>query len=69
MASIGLEKHDINTRESERFHVLVSRLPLLNDCMVTKQTFCIRAYICSSSVVFFQLWALAMKITFVSHRE
>ena len=39
MASIGL----INTIsahswcESEHFHILVSRLPSLNDCMVTKQ--------------------------------
>ena len=41
MASIGLEKHDINARESKRFHVLVSRLPSLIDCLVTKQTFCI----------------------------
>ena len=38
MASIGLE---INTCESKRFHVLVFRLPSLNDCLVTKQTFCI----------------------------
>ena len=41
MASIDLEKHDINTRESTRFLVLVSRLPSLIDCLVTKQTFCI----------------------------
>ena len=41
MASIGLEKHYINARESNRFHVLVSRLPSLIDCLVTKQTFCI----------------------------
>ena len=41
MASIGLEKHDINARESKRFHVLVSRLPSLIDCLVAKQTFCI----------------------------
>ena len=27
----------INTRESKRFHVLVSRLPSLIDCLVTKQ--------------------------------
>ena len=39
MASIGLEKHDINARESKLFHVLVSRLPSLIDCLVT--TFCI----------------------------
>ena len=65
MASIGLEKHDINAHESERLHVVVSRLPLLNDCVITKQTFCIcaSAYIRSNSVVFFQLWALAMKIS------
>ena len=25
--------------KSERFHVLASRLPSLNDCVVTKQTF------------------------------
>ena len=27
--------------ESERFHVLASTLPSLNDCVVTKQAFCI----------------------------
>ena len=32
----------MNSRcESERFHVLASRLPSLNDCVVTKQTFLI----------------------------
>ena len=58
-------------QESERFHVLLSRLPLLNDCLVTKQTFCIVILrdFRSNSVVFFQLWALAMKITVVSHRK
>ena len=42
MASIGLDKHDIHAQlmqKSEHFHVLVSRLPSLNDCVVTKQTF------------------------------
>ena len=39
MASVGLDKHDINACESERFHVMVSRLPSLNDCLLTKQTF------------------------------
>ena len=38
--SICLEKHDIHEQlmrkaESERFHVLASRLPSLNDCVVT----------------------------------
>ena len=42
MASIGLDKHDIHAqlmRKSKHFHVLVPRLPSLNDCVVTKQTF------------------------------
>ena len=39
MASTGLDKQIERTRK--RFHVLVSRLPSLNDCVVTKQTFCI----------------------------
>ena len=34
---MGLEKHEIHERE--RFHVLASRLPSLNVCVVTKQTF------------------------------
>ena len=45
--------------------------PSLNDCVVTKQTFgsvsC--TYFRSNSIVFFQLCALAMKITVVSYRE
>ena len=55
MALIGLDKHNIH--ESEHFHVLASRLPLLNDCVVTKQTFLHR---CSNSVVLFLLLALAV---------
>ena len=39
MASTGLDKQIERTRK--RFHVLVSRLPSLNDCVVTKETFCI----------------------------
>ena len=39
MASTGLDKQIECTRKC--FHVLVSRLPSLNDCVVTKQTFCI----------------------------
>ena len=41
----------------------------LSDCVVTKQTFCICAYIRSNSVGFFQLWASVMKIAVVSYRE
>ena len=39
MASMGLDKHDIHAQlmRSEHLHVLVSRLPSLNDCVVTKQ--------------------------------
>ena len=44
--------------------------PRLNDGVVTKQTFCIApAQIRSSTVVLFQLWALAVKITVVNYRE
>ena len=39
MASTVLDKQIERTRK--RFHVLVSRLRSLNDCVVTKQTFCI----------------------------
>ena len=51
---------------------LVSRLLPLNDCVVTKQTFCIvlqRFIFVHIPSFSFQLWALAMKRTVVSRRE
>ena len=44
--------------------------PSLNDCVVTNKTFCI-VLLCFLIQIplFFQLWALAMKITVVTHSE
>ena len=66
---------DVNMRTWTLPCCLLPRLPSLDDCVVTKQTFCVVLqrfmHFCSNSIIFIStvLWALAMKTTVVSRKK
>ena len=68
----------ISPQRARKYHAIRENsrgkwLPSLNDCVATKQAFCIillRFILRSNSIVSFELWALAILNTIVvSHRE
>ena len=65
LASLRLGKHDILAQlmRKANYLSLVSRLPSLNSCVVTKQTFCIVPFPFKFYRFLSTVWALAIKMS------